>query len=38
MEDDSYQSGSLNYTLMDLMKDKYGNYVIQRVLEISVES
>lgn len=36
-EDDNYQSGNQNVTLMDLMKDKYGNYVIQRVIDISNE-
>ena len=38
MDDDSYQSSTQNYTLMDIMKDKYGNFVIQRVLDISNES
>lgn len=34
-EDESYSSTNQVVTLTDLMKDKYGNYVIQRVIDIS---
>ena len=37
-EDQAYQSSHQSVTLMDLMKDKYGNYVIQRILDISSEA
>ncbi len=41
LDDSSYtgssQTSSQNLSLNDLIKDKYGNYVIQRVLELSGE-